>query len=329
MCFQAGYNVRGHRFMSNITYILLYGIIGTLISMVLFTIGLKLLDEIFHFEPVLNLDQYHMLMLASLLSNWETHSCVLILDEKKYPTLTSLMFGETMINDGVVIALFNAIHRLENELKANEPITDMYKEMLKELVIVSSSSIGIGIGVALLMCFIMRQMRDILKGNHYVQMLFVLVSGYLSFMISEMSNSAGGLTIFCAGFVLSYYAFNSMTEKGRTLTKVTVHFLSFIPESFIFAYIGLTVPSYFIGNAKEFYWLAAIIVGSFYIRAIMIYFLYFIGALIQRSISSYSFRSTTMLMLGGMIRGNINGKHRVNSFCSCYDSTTTRCTQKR
>lgn len=290
--------------MSNLTYILLYGIIGTLISMALFTIGLRLLDSVFRFEVVLNLDQYHMLMLASLLSNWETHSCALILEEKEYPTLTSLMFGETMINDGVVIALFNTIHRLKDRLKGDTLTSKMYGQMFGQLALVSFGSIGIGIGIALLMCFIMRQMRNILKDNAYVQMLFVLVAGYLSFMISEKAHCAGALTIFCAGFVLSYYAFNSMTEKGRTLTKVTVHFLSFVPESFVFAYIGLTVPSAFITNFKEFLWISAIIVGSFYIRAIMIYFLFLIGAAIQRKISSYSFKSTTMLMLGGMIRGS-------------------------
>lgn len=308
ICFQAGYNIRGHRVMANLVYILLYGIIGTLISMILFTKGLIILSDFFRFNIVLNLKLHHILLLASLLSNWETHSCILILDEKDYPTLTSLMFGETMINDGVVIALFNTVHSMKSNLSGDELTINICLDMLTKLLQVSFSSIFIGIGMALIVCFIMRRMRELLWDSSYVQMMLVLVAGYMSFMLSEMLECAGALTIFCAGFVLSYYAFNSMSEKGRILTKVTVHFLGFMPESFIFAYIGLSVPEFFIKDWMEFIWFGSIIVGSFYIRAIVIYLLYIIGALIRFKISISSFKSVTMLMLGGMIRGILNIK---------------------
>ena len=293
--------------MSNIVYILLYGVIGALITFGIFVVGLSLLEN-FHFGHALgiNLDAYHTLLLASLLSNWETHTCILILEEKEYPTLTSLMFGETMVNDAVVIALFNSIHDLHDKLKL---LTDVHMteflSTLTQLLQVGPISILLGLGIAFLMCFILRRMRNLLADNAYLQMTLVLVSGYLSFMISEILHYAGALTIFCAGFVLSYYAHHSMTEKGQTLTKVTVHFLGFLPESFIFAYIGFHVPFYFLQTWQEVVWLLMIIFGSFYIRAVTVYVLYLIASLLRCKIDLPSFKSTTMLILAGMIRGSI------------------------
>jgi len=313
--------------MSNIVYILLYGVLGTLISMTLFVVGLSYLDNIFKRDESLQLNAFFTLILANFLSNWETHTCILILEEKEYPTLTSLMFGETMVNDAVIIALYNTINTLnsKNHLhNLNDVNVEVYKEMLTELANVSFISIGLGIGIALAMCFLMRRMRELISDNPYLQMMLVLVAGYLSFMVSEMLEYAGALTIFCAGFVLSYYAYNSMSERGQVMTNVTVHFLGFLPESFIFAYIGINVPMYFIASWDEFLWLATIVVGSFFIRAISIYGLYLIAAVFKRSIDTYTFKSTTMLVFAGMIRGK-NFKCKLNRFYSvCFSNGTTR-----
>ena len=292
--------------MSNMMHILLYGVVGTLISMTLFVMVLSKLDDYFARDKSLRLDAYHTLLLANFLSNWETHSCILILDEKEYPTLTSLMFGETMVNDAVIIALFNSIKELHKSgiLHSLEDVSlEVYGDMLIALLKVSFFSVSLGIVIALAMCFIMRLMRNLIWDNAYLQMMLVLVAGYLSFMVSEIIENAGALTIFCAGFVLSYYAFHSMSEKGQILTKVTVHFLGFIPESFIFAYIGMKMPVYLFDSWNEVLWLTAIIFGSFYIRAFSVYFLYFLGSLFKWKIDATSFKSTTMLVFAGMIRG--------------------------
>lgn len=282
------------------------GIVGTLISMVLFVIGLSLLEHIVH-KDYMNLSSYHTLLLASLLSNWETHTCILILEEKDYPTLTSLMFGETMINDGVIIALANTIKQNKKHLIGQIDVTvHEIPEYLKELGTVSLSSILIGIAVALIISLILRQIRSLVWDNGYLQMTFVLVGGYISFMLSEKFDCAGTLTIFCAGFVLSYYAFNSMSERGQALTKVTVHFLGFLAESFVFAYIGLSVPfaiQIFLKNMDEIWWLASIILGSFFVRAISLLSLFLVISFFQCRWSKNQFKHTIMLLFAGMIRG--------------------------
>ncbi len=292
--------------MSNLLFILLYGVVGTIISMTLFVLGLSALENFFKHDSKLQLNAYHMLLLANFLSNWETHSCILILEEKDYPTLTSLMFGETMVNEAVVIALYNTIKSQEKSLIHLDNITTQaYIDVGEQLLKVGSLSILIGIAVSLTMCFVMRRMREFIYDNAYLQMMLVLVAGYLSFMLSEIAEYAGAVTIFCAGFVLSYYACQSMSEKGQTLTKVTVHFLGFLPESFIFAYIGLHVAYNFVASMNELIWLAAVVAGSFYIRALSIYALHFLGSLLRCKCDSRSFKSTTMLVLGGMIRGKL------------------------
>ena len=306
MVFQAGYNIRGHRILQNILFIFLYGIVGTLLSMLVFVFGLSYLNQVLIPDIIdVELSNHHILYLATLLSNWETHTCILILEEHKFPTLTSLMFGETMINDAVIIALFNSIHRMESTFNEQGGLAMDYISAIQELLIVGSASVAVGILFGLIISLILRLVKQLIADNPYLQMSFILVGGYLAFMVSEKLKWAGVLSIFCAGFTMAHYGSYSLSERGQVLTKVTLHFLGFVPESFVYAYLGLVAPSSLTGDSSMLLCVLCVIVGSLCIRAATVLLLFFIGSGLRCHIGLNEVKSTCILILAGIIKGSI------------------------
>ncbi len=307
MIFQAGYNIRGHRILQNFLFILLYGVLGTLVSTLLFVFGIYYLNRAVIHDIIggKGLTVCEIFYLATLLSNWETHTCILILDEKKHPTLTSHMFGETMVNDAVIIALFNSVHNMETSLKTQTELGIDYVTVIQELLLVGSASVGVGIAFGLAISAVLRLVRGLIADNPYLQMSFILVAGYMSFMVSEKLHLAGALSIFCAGFTMAHYGAYSLTERGRTLTKVTVHFLGFLPESFVYAYLGIFVPVCIPNTTAKLLCLSAVILGSLLVRAGSVLSVFAIGSALTRRISLERFKTALVMTAAGLIRGSI------------------------
>ncbi|AQL03356.1 Sodium/hydrogen exchanger [Zea mays] len=65
------------------------------------------------------------------------------------------------------------------------------------------------------------------------------LKAYLSYMLAELLELSGILTVFFCGIVMSHYAWHNVTESSRITTKHIFATLSFIAETFIFLYVGM------------------------------------------------------------------------------------------
>jgi sodium/hydrogen exchanger-like protein 6/7/sodium/hydrogen exchanger 8 len=61
-------------------------------------------------ESILNLNMHEMLLMGSLLCSTDTVAAISLLDPIETPKLFSVIFGEGVVNDGVVIILFNTVN---------------------------------------------------------------------------------------------------------------------------------------------------------------------------------------------------------------------------
>ncbi|XP_028127232.1 sodium/hydrogen exchanger 2-like [Camellia sinensis] len=62
---------------------------------------------------------------------------------------------------------------------------------------------------------------------------------YLSYVMAELFDLSGILTVFICGIVMSHYTWHNVTESSRVTTKHGFATLSFIAEIFIFVYVGM------------------------------------------------------------------------------------------
>lgn len=67
----------------------------------------------------------------------------------------------------------------------------------------------------------------------------MVLMAYLSYMLAELLQLSGILTVFFCGIVMSHYAWHNVTENSRITTRHIFATMSFIAEVFIFLYVGM------------------------------------------------------------------------------------------
>uniref|UniRef100_A0A2N9JBS0 Cation/H+ exchanger transmembrane domain-containing protein n=1 Tax=Fagus sylvatica TaxID=28930 RepID=A0A2N9JBS0_FAGSY len=259
--FNAGFQVKKKQFFKNFTTIVLFGVFGTVISFCLISLGAYLLFNKIGVTS-LNIQDYLAvgailsatdsvctlqvhLMVSVLYKNLEivyfqpglegsppTHYVVLNQDET--PLLYSIVFGEGVVNDATSIVLFNAVQSLDF---SNIDILTALK-LLGTFLYLLFTSTALGIAAGLISAYII---KTLYFGRHSTdrEVALMMLMAYLSYMLAELLNLSGILTIFFCGIVMSHYTWHNVTESSRVTTKHAFATISFIAETFIFLYVGM------------------------------------------------------------------------------------------
>lgn len=122
--FASGYNMRRKRFFENIGYILLFGLLGTIIIFVIFSslsIGFMSIILMWKYDiekenwVPFSLDVMEILLVSSLLCSSDVLAAISMIKYEEQPRLFSLIFGEGITNDAVAIILFNTVEEFIGE----------------------------------------------------------------------------------------------------------------------------------------------------------------------------------------------------------------------
>ena len=185
--FGAGYTLKEKNFFKNVGYITLFGVLGTLISMVVLSTFVIIFNDIwFPLGSPQRLTLAEWLMLSSVLWATDTIAALAIVKEKEFPTLNSILFGEGVVNDAVSILIFQAVEKMV-EAGHQKTVWDYSSDILpiectySEDIIISNgiiigfdqifdavldffaltfNSLGIGIGIGLISAFIFKHVLE-------------------------------------------------------------------------------------------------------------------------------------------------------------------------
>ncbi|RLM69587.1 sodium/hydrogen exchanger 2-like [Panicum miliaceum] len=224
--FNAGFQVKKKQFFRNFITITLFGAVGTLISFTVISLGaLGLISRLD--IGALELGDY--LALGAIFSATDS-----VLSQDETPFLYSLVFGEGVVNDATSVVLFNAIQNFD---LGNINTSKLLKFIGSFLYLFSTSTI-LGVAAGLLSAYIIKKLYF---GRHSTdrEVSIMMLMAYLSYMLAELLDLSGILTVFFCGIVMSHYTWHNVTESSRVTTKHAFATLSFIAETFLFLYVGM------------------------------------------------------------------------------------------
>lgn len=229
--FNAGFQVKKKQFFRNFVTIMLFGAVGTLISFSIISFGAK---ELLGKLDIGFLELRDYLAIGAIFSATDSVCTLQVLNQDETPRLYSLVFGEGVVNDATSVVLFNAIQKLDLS-HINSRAALVFTGNFLYLFLASTF---LGVLIGLLSAYLIKK---IYLGRHSTdrEVALMILMAYLSYVMAELFDLSGILTVFICGIVMSHYTWHNVTFNSKVTTRHAFATLSFIAEIFIFLYVGM------------------------------------------------------------------------------------------
>ena len=250
--FASGFNMQRKKFFANIRNIILFGLIGTIIAFVSFSL-MTVLYRDFTGRPLtqtngetgeetlLDLSTIEIILMCSLLCSTDVIAAVSLIKPDKQPKLFSLVFGEGITNDAVSIILFNTVvtySRQSDKFDASSAL-----EITISFASLGFQSIMCGIITAIFSAYLFKKVRSLTK-SPVIECTMVFSIAYVCYVLAELWHISGIISLLTCSVMMANYTWYNMSTQGKQSSVVVFKFLGFLAESFVFSYLGLTFFSY-------------------------------------------------------------------------------------
>lgn len=237
--FEAGFTLKRRNFFRNMTSILMFAVLGTVVSTLVIAYGLFGLAKA-GIVPLNANDPLECLMFGSLISAVDPVATLAILGSDEInadPLLYSLVFGESVLNDAVSIVLFKTFEGYAVPDSGDDLEDATAWDFIGTFLGVSIGSIAIGVATALTCSFLLKQGN--LKSNPGFELTLLLLFAYGTYCIAEITSMSGIVSLFFCGIVLAHYAFYNVSRTTQTSSHHVFKSFAMIAETFVFAYLGI------------------------------------------------------------------------------------------
>mmetsp|Transcript_62221 Transcript_62221/g.114229 ORF Transcript_62221/g.114229 Transcript_62221/m.114229 type:complete len:796 (-) Transcript_62221:137-2524(-) len=234
LMFESGWSVRRLDFISQFPYIMIFAVVGTLIStfvvgMLLYQTGNAGWHSLNHYRSCF--------VVASLISTTDPVATLATYSHLKVdPLLNIIVFGEAAINDAVGIVVFSIVNDDATMAKFNN-LTDMLVfGSLKGLRIMSCSFL-LGLLVSSIVCLSLKYFR--MRDNKKLEIMIIVASCYLAFALGEYFKVSGIICTLFSGMITGQYARPHLSIEGSLLTSFVVSQMCMVMDAGVFLLSGV------------------------------------------------------------------------------------------
>ncbi|CEJ44281.1 Na+/H+ antiporter [Umezakia ovalisporum] len=284
LLFEAAWNLRWRELKRSLLSICLYAVLGVVISIAGIAIGLN---------QVAGISLTTALLIGASLSATDPVSVTALFRELSVgKSLTTMMEGESLFNDGMAVVAFGFLVALS--LGDADLVLQL---ILLQLFIV----IGIGVAVGGLIGFgisYLTQRFDL----PMVEQSLTLVSAYGTYLIIEELGGSGVIGVVTTGLILGNFGSRvGMNPRTRVIVSEFWDFLAFFVNSIVFLLIGDQIRFAVLGENLEI--ITITVATMILMRAVAIYLLSNLSAVITQE--QIPLAEQTILWWGG-VRGSVS-----------------------
>ena len=204
----------------------------------------------------LDLTMIECLLFGSALSATDPVTILAIFQQYKVdPTLYSIIFGESLLNDAVSIVLYeyaptpiseterltcNFFDRTLSHFKNSEEIyTSHFMHGVGIFLLSFSTSMALGVAFGLA-CSLMLKHSSLALFPRIESCLVALIA-YTSYFFSNGCGMSGIVSLLFCGITLKHYAYHTMSIRSQRTSKYLFSTLAQLSENFIFIYLGMNL----------------------------------------------------------------------------------------
>ncbi|KAJ3191804.1 Sodium/hydrogen exchanger 8 [Irineochytrium annulatum] len=180
------------------------------------------------------------LVFGSLISSTDPVTVLSLLPSNVDKRLYMLIFGESALNDAVAIILFRFFTEIADP-KMKVGVGPFFISVFASAGVFIGSFM-VGCAMALIFAYITKHVK--MPDSHVYEMTMLLIFAYSSYLLADVLQLTGIISIFFCGITMAQYAAGNLSEEARRTIRVTLRVIAFMCECFIFLYLGLGLLSF-------------------------------------------------------------------------------------
>ena len=232
---EASWSLYNKNFFSNIRAILLLAVVGTVLNFLL--IGCLMVGVVSAGLTSTTITPVQTFLFASLISAVDPVAVLSVFTEVRVnPHLYFLVFGESLLNDGVAVVLYRMMKTFTSMEHHGLSVTaaDVGLGCLSFLTI-ALGGLAIGVVFGLLTSLVTRFTQEV----RIIEPLALFCGGYLAYISAELVGWSGIISLIGCGLTQAHYAFRNISTESRTTVNYFIKMLSSTSDCIIFLYLGI------------------------------------------------------------------------------------------
>ncbi|XP_028452649.1 sodium/hydrogen exchanger 3.2 [Perca flavescens] len=231
----AGYSMPNKLFFTNLGGILLYAILGTVWCAA--TLGLSLWGcQAGGAMGALDIGLLQYLLFGSLIAAVDPVAVLAVFEQVHVNEVLFIMvFGESLLNDGVTVVLFNVFDAFVKLGGPGINAVEIIKGIISFFIVAFGGSL-VGLAFGLLVALLSKYTKNI----QIIEPGFIFVLGYLSYLTADMLSLSAILSVTFCGVSSQKYLNSNMAESSVNTVRYVMKVFANGSETIIFVFLGIS-----------------------------------------------------------------------------------------
>jgi NhaP-type Na+/H+ or K+/H+ antiporter len=178
-----------------------------------------------------------------------------------------LVFGESVINDAVAIALFNALneagrancHTARTHYEERQSMYQMAPGVSLNVIWIMTGSLTLGVVLALAYCLVIRYGG--LRHNAVLETLYIVITCFFTYSLAHAVNLSGIIAVLFCSILMNVYAKKSLSVEGAELSGFLLKQMATLADMTVFLFCGAAVVLVHDATSFGFIVIGACLVG--------------------------------------------------------------------